>query len=56
MFSAAPGGIELETIEQLKANKARIVAAVQSKYMPLANMTQMTDEERIEMVNWATPK
>ncbi len=53
MFSAAPGGIELETLEQLQTNKARIVAAVQSKYMPLANMTKMTDEERIEMVNWA---
>jgi uncharacterized membrane protein len=51
-FTAAPGGIALETIEQLNANKARILPALQTKYMPLGNMTQMTDEERTEMIIW----
>ena len=51
-FTAAPGGIALETIEQLNANKARILPALQTNYMPLGNMTQMTDEERTEMIIW----
>jgi uncharacterized membrane protein len=53
-FTAAPGGIALETIEQLNANKARILPALQTKYMPLGNMTQMTDEERTEMIIWVS--
>jgi uncharacterized membrane protein len=53
-FSAAPAGIMLETVEQLNANKARIIPALQTNYMPLGNMTKMTDEERIEMIIWAS--
>ena len=52
-FAAAPGGVILETTEQLLANKQRILQAVQSNYMPLGNMTQMTDDERQDMVLWA---
>jgi uncharacterized membrane protein len=53
-FTAAPGGIALETIEQLNANKARILPALQTKYMPLGNMTEMTEEERTEMIIWVS--
>lgn len=55
-FPAAPGGVLLETEEQLTANKQRILSAVQTGYMPLGNMTQMTDEERAEMIQWASQK
>ncbi|MEH6346078.1 MAG: urate hydroxylase PuuD [Bermanella sp.] len=54
MFTAAPAGISLETVAQLKTYKPRILTAVQSKYMPLSNLTAMTDDERAEMVSWAT--
>ncbi|MGK0443519.1 MAG: putative membrane protein [Bermanella sp.] len=53
-FAAAPAGIMLETVDQLVANKPRILQAVQSNYMPLANMTNMTDEERNQMIRWAS--
>ncbi len=53
-FQSAPAGILLETAEQLKVNKARIIPALQTNYMPLGNMTQMTDEERTEMIIWAS--
>ena len=54
MFTAAPAGISLETVEHLESYKPRILTAVQSKYMPLSNLTNMTDEERAEMMSWAT--
>jgi uncharacterized membrane protein len=53
-FPAAPAGILLETAEQLHASKARILPALQTSYMPLGNMTQMTDEERAEMIIWSS--
>ena len=52
-FTAAPAGIALETIEQLSANKQRVLQAVQSNYMPLGNLTNMTDAERQQLVLWA---
>jgi uncharacterized membrane protein len=55
-FPAAPGGVLLETESELTANKQRILSAVQTGYMPLGNMTQMTDEERAEMIQWASQK
>lgn len=55
-FPAAPGGVLLETEAELTSNKQRILSAVQTGYMPLGNMTQMTDEERAEMIQWASQK
>ena len=53
-FAAAPAGIMLETIDELLVNKPRILQAVQSNYMPLANMTNMSEEERTKMIRWAS--
>ncbi len=53
-FTAAPAGIALENADQLTANKQRVLQAVQTNYMPLGNMTQMTDEERSEFIAWAS--
>ena len=53
-FAAAPGGIMLETLDELLVNKPRILQAVQSNYMPLANMTNMTEDERTKMIRWAS--
>jgi uncharacterized membrane protein len=53
-FSAAPAGLELNKEEVVKANAARIQTAVKSKYMPLGNMTQMTDEERALVDQWVS--
>ncbi|MEI8595384.1 urate hydroxylase PuuD [Photobacterium sp. Hal280] len=52
-FSTAPAGVILDTPEEIKVNAPRIVAqAVQTKVMPLGNLTQMTDDERKLIGNW----
>lgn len=53
-FPAAPAGIMLETVDELVASKPRILQALQTNYMPLANMTKMTEGERAEMIRWAS--
>ncbi|WP_373503347.1 urate hydroxylase PuuD [Aestuariivirga sp.] len=50
---AAPKGIELETVENLKRYAAQIeTQAVKNKAMPLGNKTKMTDEERAKLGAW----
>ncbi|MCE3261672.1 MAG: hypothetical protein K0R43_751 [Pseudoduganella sp.] len=52
-FASAPGGVVLETTDQVKQHAARIYQrAVQNKDMPLANMTHMTDDERQMIGTW----
>lgn len=55
-FTTAPAGVLLETESQLLLNKQRIFQAVQTGYMPLGNMTKMTDAERSEILQWAAEK
>ncbi|MEN9936488.1 MAG: hypothetical protein RLZZ387_3067 [Chloroflexota bacterium] len=53
LFNAPPKGIMLETPEQIRAHAAQIKAvAVTSKIMPLANKTNITDEERALLGAW----
>ncbi|MGF1718862.1 urate hydroxylase PuuD [Vibrio kyushuensis] len=52
-FAAAPAGVILDTPEEIKANVPRIVAqTVTTKVMPLGNLTQMTDDERVLIGEW----
>jgi len=52
-LAAAPKGIVLETPTQIAANAAAIrQQAVQSRAMPLGNLTQMTDDERARLGAW----
>lgn len=51
-FAAAPAGIMLDTNEQTLQHADQIKQVVASKYMPLANLTQMTDEERAVIAAW----
>ncbi|MFL6709098.1 MAG: urate hydroxylase PuuD [Massilia sp.] len=52
-FAAAPAGIELHTGALIHQNAAKIYQqAVQTKAMPLANLTQMTDAERAQIATW----
>ncbi|MBW3695907.1 hypothetical protein EK599_09385 [Vibrio sp. T187] len=52
-FAVAPGGVILDTAEEIKTNVPRIMAqSVQTKVMPLGNLTQMTDEERALIGTW----
>lgn len=51
-FSAPPAGIRLDTTEQIVAHAARIKLTVANRYMPLGNVTQMTDDERDIIAGW----
>ena len=52
-FSSAPAGIMLDTTDQAVQHAAQIKQVVGSKYMPLANLTKMTDEERAVIAGWS---
>jgi uncharacterized membrane protein len=52
-FAEAPGGVMLETADQLRAAAPRVLAqAVLTQAMPLGNETGMTDEERARLGAW----
>jgi len=52
-FSAAPGGILLDTPAHIVANASLIRAqAVATHAMPLGNMTNITDAERAKLGAW----
>lgn len=52
-FASAPLGIELDSIDGLRLNAERVYqATVITRTMPLANLTQMTDSERLDIARW----
>ncbi|MFT0532481.1 urate hydroxylase PuuD [Castellaniella hirudinis] len=51
-FAAAPAGIMLDTEAETLQHAAQIKVVVGNQYMPLANLTQMTDEERAVIAAW----
>ena len=53
-FAAPPAGIILQTPEDMKIHKAKIVTAVQTGYMPLGNITQLTDDERAQIIAYTS--
>lgn len=52
-FAAPPKGLALEDRATIEAHRASIAAQVESRVMPLGNLTGMTDEERALVVAWA---
>jgi uncharacterized membrane protein len=52
-FSAAPLGIELDTLDGLRLNAERVYfATVINRTMPLGNLTQITEAERHTIAHW----
>jgi len=51
-FAAPPAGITLESKEDIRKHRAQIKKAVASQYMPLGNLTKMTEEERAAVAAW----
>lgn len=51
-FAAPPAGLLLQTPAQIDLLAARIKEVVASRYMPLGNVTNMTDEERAVIARW----
>ena len=54
-FPSAPNGVTLESVDAMRAFAPRIlVRAVQTRTMPLGNLTGMTDAERDSLAAWLT--
>lgn len=51
-FAAPPLGINLTSVDEFELIAEKAVVAVSSKYMPLGNITGMTDEERDKLLSW----
>jgi len=51
-FVEAPLGIVLESAQQILQRAERIASTVQTRYMPIGNMTGMTDAERATVASW----
>jgi uncharacterized membrane protein len=53
VFSTAPAGFIVDTIDQVKASADKVtLRVVISKDMPFGNMTQMSDDERGSLAAW----
>jgi uncharacterized membrane protein len=51
-FAQPPKGVMLETAQQIAAQAPKINETVANRYMPIGNLTQMTDEERALVGAW----
>ena len=51
-FSAPPADYAFDDWDDILAHKAVIQQVVESRYMPLGNVTKMTDEERATIAAW----
>lgn len=51
-FASPPAGVALENLDQVMVIKPKLIEVINSKYMPLGNITQMTDEERQQVIGW----
>ena len=51
-FPAPPKGFILETEEQLRAKLPLVETQVATRVMPIGNLTQMSDDERAELLGW----
>jgi uncharacterized membrane protein len=52
-FPSAPAGIMFDTQGEIALHAVQIRQVVASRYMPLANMTKMTDAERAAIAAWS---
>jgi len=51
-FAQPPKGVVLETAEQIAQHAGKIAETVGNRYMPIGNLTQMTDGERALVAAW----
>jgi len=51
---SAPNGVRLESLAQMEQHAAAIERQVSSRAMPPGNATGLTDEERAQLVAWAS--
>jgi len=52
-FNAPPNGLVFETLIEVRNHAAEVAQQLNSRAMPLGNLTGMTDEERAQLTNFA---
>lgn len=53
LWGVAPGGVMFDTPEQIKAQADNIMrTSVRTNFMPLGNLTNITEEERLALHRW----
>ena len=55
-FVAPPAGMLMDDRDVIVQSVAQMLTAVQTGYMPLGNLTGMTDDERAELISWLEKK
>ncbi len=51
-ISQPPKGVMLEATDQIVSHAAKMAETTANRYMPIGNLTQMTDAERALIANW----
>ena len=51
-FIAAPAGVVLDTPAAILANLQKTELQLRTRAMPIGNLTQMTEEERMTVLKW----
>jgi len=51
-FAQAPKDVKLDTAEEIGKHVAKVNETIQNRYMPIGNLTQMTDDERALVATW----
>ncbi len=52
-FSAPPAGLRFDAVDQIISHQAKIKEVVANRYMPLGNVTKMTEKERKTIKSWS---
>lgn len=52
MFNSAPAGLIITDTQQALAMSNRVINSLRTGYMPLANRSGMTDDERAALIGW----
>ncbi|MBL0125791.1 MAG: urate hydroxylase PuuD [Betaproteobacteria bacterium] len=51
-FSQPPKGVILETADQVAIHAVKMAEVISNRYMPIGNLTHMTEAERALIANW----
>jgi uncharacterized membrane protein len=51
-YTAPPAGLDLDQEAVVRANVQRLRTALKTRYMPLGNLTKMTEDERKLVLRW----
>jgi len=53
-YATPPGGLIFATPADLLPHADRVISSINSNYMPLANLSQITPAERAQLISWTT--